>query len=154
MAFSTGSKVLWSDVQNLYTQANTQRSRWRLSTVSVPGNPGQTLPAQVTALVNVIEDLKTTSAGNTAETNVTTPARGALLDEDPFLRIQTTLNNLAAANASFNSSFNSSFRSSFNASFNSSFNSSHCSFGHASNGCDVFYSQPSCGTAARNSFSK
>lgn len=158
MAFTAGYLVQWSDVQNLYTQTNTQRSRWGLGAVTVPGNPGLTLPSQVQALKTAIEDLKTTSAGNTANTGVTVPARGDLLKPDPFNRMQNTLNNLAAANANFNSSFNSnfnsSFNSSFNASFNSSFNSSHCSFGHASNGCNVFYSRPSCGTTARNSFSK
>ena len=91
-----------------------------------------------------IEDLKSTSAGNIAETNVTVPSTGDLLDEDPFLKMQNTLNRLAAANASFNSSFNSSFRNFCD----------HCSFGHSNNGCDVFYSRPSCGSAARNSFSK
>ena len=160
MAFSEGSLVEWADVQDLYNQTNTQRKRWSLSTVTVPGNPGLTLPAQVTALKNAIEDLTSTSAGSIANTGVTVPNRGDLLEPDPFNQMQNTLNNLAAANVSFNSSFRSSFFTSFFSSFNSrnfsSFNSgfSFCSFGHSDNGFNSFYSQPSCGTAATNSFSK
>lgn len=84
MAFSEGSLVEWADVQDLYNQTNTQRKRWSLSTVTVPGNPGLTLPAQVTALKNAIEDLTSTSAGSIANTGVTVPNRGDLLEPDPF----------------------------------------------------------------------
>ena len=150
MALTEGSSVQWADVQELYNQANIQRARWKLKAVTVPDNPGTTMPSQVQELKNTIEDLSTTTAGQIANTGVTVPARGDLLETNPFNLMETTLGKLAAANASFNSSF----RSSFFASFNSSHRGSFCSFGHSDNGCDVFYSQPSCGTAARDSFTK
>lgn len=148
MSIAEGSILLWSDIKQIYTDTNKQRKRWSVSAITVPENPGLVKPNVVSTLKSAIEDLKSTSAGSIANTGIKVPSTGQLIEPDPFLLMQKTLKNLAAANVSFNSNFNSSFNSNFNSNFNSSFRSSNFSGNHrfgscftAECSCDSFYSQ-------------
>lgn len=92
MAFSAGNTVSWSDVQTLYNNLNAAKTHIGQSTVSVPGNPGFTVPSTVTNLKNAIESCKSNGyVGNTALTGITVPSSGALLYPDIFNKMNNTI---------------------------------------------------------------
>lgn len=92
MAFSTGSTVSWADVQTLYNNLNAAKQHIGQSTVTVPSNPGLTVPSTVTALKNQIESCRSNGyVGNTALTGITVPSSGTLLYPDIFNRMSSTI---------------------------------------------------------------
>lgn len=92
MSLSQGSNVSWSDIQTIYNNLNAARQKFSFATVSVPSNPGYTMPSQVSDLKSRIEELRSNKyVGNTALTNVTVPARGTLLYPNIFNSMATTV---------------------------------------------------------------
>lgn len=92
MAFSAGNTVSWGDVQALYNNLNAAKSHIGQSAVSVPGNPGLTVPSTVTSLKDAIESCKSNGyVGNTALTGITVPSSGTLLYPDIFNRMSSTI---------------------------------------------------------------
>ena len=96
MSISKGSKLSWSDIQNIYTSLNTQRSRFGYSTVTVPSNPGKTTTSAVSNLKVAIEELANNKyVGGTASTGITVPSAGTLIYPSPFTIMSGTVNNIA-----------------------------------------------------------
>lgn len=107
MALSSGNKVLWSDIQTIYNNLNSAKSRLSQSAVAVPANPGSTIPAQVSALKTAIESCNANSyinAAGTHVTGITVPGSGTLLYPGIFNTMQDTItkiNNTCLHNAAF-----------------------------------------------------
>ena len=130
MAISENNKVLWSDIESLFTNLNTARKKFSMSTVTVPSNQNTTAKAEtVNDLKDLIEAMSSSPyIGSAASTGVVDLTAGQLIEPEPLNILSnkiTEIQNICAFNSSFFTSFNSSFNSSFFASFNSSFNSSN-----------------------------
>ena len=127
MALSAGNKVVWSDIQTIYNNLNTARQHCSIATVTVPGNPGQTVPSTVQSLKDAIEACRSNSyvsSAGTWRTDVTVPSRGSLLYSDIFTRMSTTVENIrrTCMHNSANFSGNNGFRSFGNHGFDSNSN--------------------------------
>lgn len=96
MSISQGSKLSWSDIQNIYTSLNEERDRFGYDKVRVPSNPGRVTPTAVSNLKTAIEELKNNKyVGNTANTKVTVPSTGTLIYPLPFTTMSNTINKIA-----------------------------------------------------------
>ena len=54
MSISQGSKLEWQDIENLYTNLNTALTKFNLSTINIPSNPGLATPENVSNLKDVV----------------------------------------------------------------------------------------------------
>ena len=127
MALSAGNKVVWSDIQTIYNNLNTARQHCSIATVTVPSNPGKTVPSTVQSLKDAIEACRSNSyvsRAGTWSTGVTVPSRGSLLYSDIFTRMSTTVENIrrTCMHNSANFSGNNGFRSFGNHGFDSNSN--------------------------------
>ena len=144
MSLAKDQIASWADIQALYTAMNTARTKFSLSTVTVPSNPGTMVNTSISALndqVNAMSSHKFLT--NVAVTGVTVTARGELIAVSPFTRINTTINNIQNTCAFDSFTFytsNNGFRSFSFFDFNNSFRSFRyngssfgCCFGSRSN---------------------
>ena len=96
MSLSTRSKVSWTDIQNLYTAMNTERKRFSMSTVTIPNNPGLTIPEHVATLNSLVNAMSSISfLTNVAVTGVVVPSRQTRLFASPFTRIADTIEDIS-----------------------------------------------------------
>lgn len=134
MSLSTGNTVLWSDIQAIYNNLNSARAHLSWGAITVPGNPGLTVPSTVQALKDQIEACRSNAyvnAAGTWRTNITVPAAGTLLKADIFVRMNDTIN--AIKNTCLFNSANFGSNNGFG-----SFSSNH---GFGSNSFDTFNSR-------------
>lgn len=95
MSISKGSKLSWSDIQNIYTSLNVERERFGYSEVAIPSNPGKATPNEVSDLKTAIEELKNNKyVGNTANTGINIPSVGTLIYPLPFTTMSNTINKI------------------------------------------------------------
>ena len=129
MAISTNNKLSWTDIQTLYNNLNTARTKFGFSTVTVPSNPGIAKPSQIETLNSYVNNMSSNKyLTNVAATGVTVPKVGTLIYPLEFTKIKTTIDKIqnTCAFDSFDSSFHASFYSSNNGfGFNSSNNGFH-----------------------------
>lgn len=96
MNISQGSKLSWSDIQNIYTSLNVERERFGYSEIAIPSNPGKATPNEVSNLKTAIEELKNNKyVSSTANTGVTVPSSGTLIYPLPFTTMSGTVSNIA-----------------------------------------------------------
>lgn len=95
MSLSKGNKVLWSDIQAIYSQLNNCQNKFSVTQTTAPTNPGRCSPQVVSDLKNFIFALsgnKYIGTSNVAAVfNLTTPQVGELLKADPFGTMTSTL---------------------------------------------------------------
>ena len=92
MSITSGSSVLWSDIQNLYTQLNSIKTTHGIATTTVPSNPGLTKPSVVTDLKSLIDALSAERhIGSQATVSPAIPKAGEAMRPAPFTTIQDKL---------------------------------------------------------------
>lgn len=95
MGFHMIEKVSWEDIQALYTSLNEARTKFTLATVEVPENPGLTMPTNIQALNDSVNDMSSLSfLTNIAVTGVVVPSSNELLRGKPFHQINGTIKNI------------------------------------------------------------
>ena len=98
MALSTGNKVAWADIQSIYTQLNNCQSKFGITKISAPSNPGVVKPNVVTNLKSFIFALSSSKYVSTSFVssvfNLANPVAGDLLKADPFNTMKTSLTNV------------------------------------------------------------
>lgn len=140
MALSTGSQAAWSDIQTLFTNLNTARTKFSYATITPTPAGGAGTSITTT---NTIAQLKTNIDAMKSNTflsstlssfSLTVPASGTLIQPTLLNQISGTINEIQAKDAfkvgnSFSSnSFGFSSDSSFNASFSSDSNNRQFGF--------------------------
>ena len=103
MSVSSNSTLSWSDIQTLYTNLNTARTKFGFTTVTIPGNPGLATPSNIETLNNHVNSMASNQyLRNVAVTGVTVPTRGTLIKPVESMRISATIdaiNNTCAFNS-------------------------------------------------------
>ena len=109
MSLSENGKVLWSDIEALYTTLNTVQTRHQVTNTTKPNNQNKIASANdAKALVNAIEALGTAATQITtsqADVAGTIPSVGDLLEPTIFRNCETTLqtlNGIAFRSGNFN----------------------------------------------------
>ena len=129
MALTKGNKAQWSDIQNLYNKLNTARSKFSITQVSVPANPGLFFGNQTTNLSSQVDAMKSNSyIGQTAVTGVTAPSKGEPISPEDFSIISSTIDkiqNTCAHDAAFNGTHRASNLTSNLSTYNSGYRSSN-----------------------------
>lgn len=129
MSLTKDSSVLWSDIQAIYSELNTAKSRLSQTAVTVPSKPTTVKTDVVSNLKNAIESCdanKYISAARAAVTGVTVPSAGTLLYPDIFTRMRTTISKIQStclhdsAHYTSNHGFSSFSMNMFNSRANSS----------------------------------
>ena len=114
MALTRGNEAQWSDIQNLYNKLNTARSKFSITQVSVPANPGLLLGNQITNLSSQVDAMKSNSyIGQTAVTGVTAPNEGEPISPEDFLIISSTIDKIQGTCA-HDAAFHSGHRATYN----------------------------------------
>lgn len=85
----------WADIQALYTAMNTARKKFSISTVTVPSNPGEMIPQNVTALNTLVNNMSSNRyLTDVAVTGVTPPRAGQLIKPDVYTKISRTISRI------------------------------------------------------------
>ena len=141
MSLSAGNIVSWSDIQSIYNNLNTAKTYLSQTQVTVPSNPGLTVPSTVQSLKDSIESCKSNSYVNAAGsylTNVTTPGTGTLLYPGIFEQMNDTINKIKNTCLHNSAHFTSNHGFGSNSSNNGFGSNGNHGFG--SNGNDTFHS--------------
>ena len=137
MSLSENGKVLWSDIEALYTTLNTIQTRHQVTKTTKPNNQNKIASANdAKALVNAIEALGTAATQITtsqADVAGTIPSVGDLLEPTIFRNCETTLQTLngiafRSGNFNFTSFSNNNGFTSFSSNVNFGSFSSRVSF--------------------------
>ena len=95
MSIAEGYKITWSDIQDIYTNLNTARTKFSMATVAVPSNPGKPYPSQINDLATLVDAMNSNEfLTGVANTGVSAPAVGSLIEPTEFNRISTTIDNI------------------------------------------------------------
>lgn len=110
MTLAKDNKVLWSDIQSIYSKLNNCQNKFSLTQTTAPSNPGVIKTNVVTDLKSHISSLTSSSFVNTSfVTNVNniSISTGDLLKTDPFNTMNTTLDEIYNINTcpDFNADF-------------------------------------------------
>lgn len=96
MTIAQGNKLLWSDIQNIYTQLNNCQTKFGITKSAIPTNPGAVKPTVVSnlkSLIVALDSSKYVSASDiSAVNNLTVPTAGTLIKPAPFTTMTSTLN--------------------------------------------------------------
>ena len=110
------SKILWNDLKTLYTELNAQRTKFKMSTISVPSKEGdQTKVSDITTLKDAIQTMTSHNqiGSEASTTSVIIPDQYSQMRTTPITQMRTVINRIS--NLSFNgTNFNGhdgSFRS-------------------------------------------
>lgn len=123
------SKILWDELKTLYTELNTQRKKFQMSTVTVPSKENeQTKVTDISDLKDAIQAMTAhAQIGNEASTtSVIVPDQYSQMRQTPITQMRTVINRIS------NLSFNGSNFSGFNpngSNFGSTFNPNGFNFG-------------------------
>lgn len=106
MTISSGNKILWSDIENLYTTLKTQQNKFGVTQSTTPSNPGLIKPTVVSDLKTAITDIYRTSSfvnfNHVKDViNMTVPTAGSLIQPNPFTTISSTLTTLNGITSDF-----------------------------------------------------
>ena len=95
MSIGAGNKILWSDIQAIYSQLNSVQTKFNITKTSTPSNPGVAKTTQFSSLRTAIFNLNNNSfiknSGAITNFNMDVPSVGSLIDDQPFLNMQTAL---------------------------------------------------------------
>ena len=96
MSITQNSKILWSDIQALYTSLNTQKTRFGQATITIPNNVNkQAMAKDASDLVAAVESMASVSwIGSVAFTGATIPSVGDYITPDLFKKVETTIKNI------------------------------------------------------------
>ena len=143
MSLAQGQKASWSDILSLYSTLRTVRSKWGFSQPSDPSRGvGSTLEdTDISTLNTLVNEMRSNAyVGNTANTGITIPSAGAMIQASFLTAIQNTMtavNNVNGANFSFGTNTsNNGFRSNGNFTFNTgnfAFGTNSGNFGFGTN---------------------
>lgn len=123
------SKILWSELKTLYTELNEQRTKFKMSTVTVPSRENeQTKVTDISTLKDAIQAMTAhAQIGNEASTtSVIVPDQYSQMRQTPITQMRTVINRIS------NLSFNGSNFSGFNpngSNFGSTFDPNGFNFG-------------------------
>jgi hypothetical protein len=96
MALSKDQVASWADIQALYNTMNAERTKFSLSTIAVPSNPGTMVTRSIADLNSQVNAMSSNKfLTNIAVTGITMPATGDLIAVSPFTRINNTLTNIS-----------------------------------------------------------
>ena len=117
MSIASNNLLSWSDIENIFTNLNTQRERFNINTVSTPNNKDTLSKANLADTIkDYIEDLSTNSyVGTTAIISDEIPSIGELIEPFIFTRFSNVITRISEV-CEYNSSFyttNNSHRGSF-----------------------------------------
>lgn len=104
------SKILWNELKTLYTELNTQRKKFQMSTVAVPSKENeQTKVTDISDLKDAIQAMTAhAQIGNEASTtSVIVPDQYSQMRQTPITQMRTVINRIS--NLSFNGSNFSGF---------------------------------------------
>ena len=123
------SKILWNELKTLYTELNEQRTKFKMSTVTVPSRENeQTKVTDISTLKDAIQAMTAhAQIGNEASTtSVIVPDQYSQMRQTPITQMRTVINRIS------NLSFNGSNFSGFNpngSNFGSTFDPNGFNFG-------------------------
>lgn len=123
------SKILWNELKTLYTELNEQRTKFKMSTVTVPSKENeQTKVTDISDLKDAIQAMTAhAQIGNEASTtSVIVPDQYSQMRQTPITQMRTVINRIS------NLSFNGSNFSGFNpngSNFGSTFDPNGFNFG-------------------------
>lgn len=123
------SKILWNELKTLYTELNEQRTKFKMSTVTVPFKENeQTKVTDISDLKDAIQAMTAhAQIGNEASTtSVIVPDQYSQMRQTPITQMRTVINRIS------NLSFNGSNFSGFNpngSNFGSTFDPNGFNFG-------------------------
>lgn len=139
MSLNKDKTAVWSDIQSLYSNLNTQLSRFSISQISVPDHKDDlSLIQDINDLKTAINKLTSNSylSNKVSTSGVTVPVRDSVMAPLPFTQMKTIVERVAAfcnTNASQNTS--SFFSSCF-----SFCDFDHTFFGSTAQRCNSFFS--------------
>lgn len=95
MALQQEDKASWEDIQALYTAMNTARQKFSIKAVSIPENPGQITPENVTDLNTLVNNMSSNRyLTRVAVTGITPPTAGELIKPDVYTKISRTISRI------------------------------------------------------------
>lgn len=97
MALSKDNIVDWTDIETIYTNLNTARSKFSFQTVSIPKEDGnKPIPSHVSSLKDLVQNMTSNSWLTTtaSTTNVVNPQTSDLLKIDQFNQLSTIIDNI------------------------------------------------------------
>ena len=134
MSIASGFKIDWIDIQNIYTDLNSARTKFNMATVTIPSNPGLIYSSHLTDLAALVDAMSSNSyIGTNANTGVSSQTPGNYIYPTQFSRIDTIVTNIkdnicphnAAHYASHRSGYNGSYYSTHRSSYDGSYYSTH-----------------------------
>lgn len=134
MALTQNSLCDWDDIVTLFTNLNTERTRFNYSKLTIPSNTGVAMsPSVITTLRKGISDLQNnTFVGTTANVrSVVIPSSGSLVKSQPITTMNTIVNNIRNVRT-YSSNFSSfrgnsfTFGTFFSGDYNNDFSGNFC----------------------------
>ena len=133
MALTSGQKASWSDILSLYSTLRTVRSQWGFSQPSDPARgAGYTMEdTDVSSLNDLVNEMRSNAyLTNVANTGITVPSAGSIIQASFLTTINNTMTNIKNTNgANFSFGTNTS---------NNGFTTNGTNFGFGSNGNFTF----------------
>ena len=134
MSIASGYKLSWADIENIYNNLNAARTKFSMTTVSVPGNPGKIYPSQITDLSSLVDAMSANGfIGANAITGVSSPETGNKITPVEFDQINNVVTNIkdnicphnAAHNATHRSSHNAAYRATHRSDYDGAYRATH-----------------------------
>lgn len=97
MALQKDNIVDWTDIEQIYTNLNTARTKFSFSTVPIPNEEGnKPIPSHITSLKDLVQNMTTNSwLSSVAQTNsVSTPTTGDLLQPTSATQLSSIIDNI------------------------------------------------------------
>ena len=97
MALQQNNIVDWTDIENIYTNLNTARTKFNFSTVTIPDEQeNKPIPSHISSLKDLIQNMTSntwlTSIASTS--GVSVPSTSDLLEPTAFNQLSTIVNNM------------------------------------------------------------
>lgn len=125
-----GENILWSYIENLYSNINTARTNFNIgTTIAVPSNPEIIDQEEIQTIQNYFTDFKANtyinadSSATTAINSITVPQEQDIITPLPLQETLDIINTVCQYNSSYNSGYNTSYNTSYNSGYNSSVDS-------------------------------
>ena len=120
MSIASGYKLSWADIENIYNNLNAARTKFSMTTVSVPGNPGKIYPSQITDLSSLVDAMSANEfIGTNASTGVSNPGTGNKITVVEIDKINDVVTNIKDNICPHNATHNATHRSGYDGTYRS-----------------------------------
>ena len=111
MSIASGYQLSWADIENIYNNLNAARTKFSMTTVSVPGNPGKAYPSQITDLSSLVDAMSANGfIGTNATTGVSNPGAGNKITVVEINKINDVVTNIKDNICPHNATHRSGYR--------------------------------------------